>query len=67
MSYPKARPAKSAPLKTDPRFKPTKTGQVGLQRESMLRNELHFLVTDPSKILIYLHNGLFNNKIFLFN
>lgn len=35
---------KSAPLRTDNRFRATKTGVVGLQRDSMLKNELHHLV-----------------------
>lgn len=35
---------KSAPFQTDQRFSSTKTGVVGLQRESMLKNELHYLV-----------------------
>ena len=38
--------SKSASLlsKTDKRFDITKTGLVGSQRETMLRNELHYLV-----------------------
>ena len=39
-----ARGAKSAPFKTDNRFRPTKTGVIGVQRETMLQNELHYLV-----------------------
>ena len=40
------RGSKSAPLKpTDKRFQPTKTGLIGAQRETMLQNELHYLVS----------------------
>ena len=38
------REAKSAPLKTDKRFNTTKTGLIGVQRESMLQSELQHLV-----------------------
>lgn len=36
--------AKSAPLRTDKRFEITKTGLIGSQRDTMLQNELHYLV-----------------------
>lgn len=36
--------AKSAPLRTDKRFQTTKTGLIGAQRDTMLQNELQFLV-----------------------
>jgi hypothetical protein len=35
---------KSAPMRTDQRFRYTKTGPIGLQRDTMLQNELHHLV-----------------------
>lgn len=35
---------KSAPLRTDKRYEVTKTGLIGIQRDSMLQNELHYLV-----------------------
>ncbi len=37
--------SKSAPTHTDKRFDVTKTGLTGLQRDTMLQNELHFLVS----------------------
>jgi hypothetical protein len=40
------RASKSAPFKpTDKRYLPTKTGLIGVQRETMLQNELHYLVS----------------------
>jgi hypothetical protein len=36
--------SKSAPVRKDMRFQPTKTGHTGVQRESMLQNELLYLV-----------------------
>ncbi len=38
------RGSKSALLTTDQRFKETKTGLIGAQRETMLNSELQFLV-----------------------
>ena len=31
-------------LKTDKRYEVTKTGAIGVQRETMFQNELHYLV-----------------------
>ena len=42
-----ARIAKSAPEKNR-RFEVTKTGIIGLQRDTMLENELHLLVKSIS-------------------
>ena len=49
---------KSAPFQTDQRFSQTKTGVVGLQRESMLKNELHYLV--KTAFISILHRCLNN-------
>ncbi len=38
------REAKSAPLRTDKRFNTTKTGLIGVQRDTMLMSELQHLV-----------------------
>jgi len=40
------REAKSAPLKTDKRFHTTKTGLIGVQRDTMLMSELQHLVNE---------------------
>ena len=45
-------------LKTDRRFEPTKTGLIGLQRDTMLSSELQFLVREriflADSLLIYI-------------
>jgi hypothetical protein len=55
------RGSKSAPFKTDKRYLPTKTGLIGVQRETMLQNELHYLVS------FYKFYGIFYNFYGNFN
>ena len=62
-----ARDSKSAPEKKtnsfNRRFESTKTGIIGLQRDSMMENELHLLVNLMILISLYsLYIPIFNSQ-----
>lgn len=57
---------KSAPLRTDQRYRHTKTGLVGCQRDTMLQNELHHLVIF-NQFAIFIRNFRVNNVNSMWN